>query len=99
MNFCDHDCFHCKFPDCCSSDPLTPWESKVMRGAHHDWELEIKMHHFEVLLSRGLAVQDISVFLGLAQGEAQTIQRAIANKGKALKEHHFAKKKPLQTAI
>jgi hypothetical protein len=93
MSFCDHDCFNCKFPDCHSSDPPTPWEAKIMRGAHHDWDMDIKVKNFETLLSRGLSVQDISVFLSLKQGEAQSIQRVMRNKGKALKTHYFAKKK------
>lgn len=99
MSFCNHDCFNCKFPDCYSSDPPTPQEAKIMRGAHHDWDMDVKVKNFETLLSRGLDVRDVSTFLGLSISEVQAIQRVRKNKGKALKTHYFSKKKPLQTAI
>jgi hypothetical protein len=64
-----------------------------MRGAHHDWEMDIKVKNFQTLLSRGLDARDVSAFLGLSKGEAQSIQRVIQNRGKALKTHYFSKKK------
>jgi hypothetical protein len=51
---CNHDCFHCKYPDCTlPGEIITKWENDVMKGAHGRWDFENKLQRYLKMKSAG----------------------------------------------
>lgn len=71
---CDHDCFHCGYPDCQAHDPMTREESKILTGVHGGWEKEIRRKFVKELLSRGFLGREIATLLGISMTDVRTIE-------------------------
>lgn len=74
---CNHDCFHCKYPDCVSSDHIiTPWESAVMKGAHGGWNFENRVALAARMMHFGNDSSEIILGLNVTSETFQKIRRA-----------------------
>lgn len=80
---CDHNCFHCPYPDCiCSARIITPWESDVMHGAHGGWELENNAMLYGRMKRAGMDAHQIVLGLRIPSSGLGAVKRKAARIGK-----------------
>ena len=78
---CNHDCFHCKYPDCvCGYDRIST-EIKDINNALFGWDFEIRKKRVTELLRRGYSEVWIKAAMNLTNGE---FQACIKNAAKRL---------------
>lgn len=77
---CNHDCFHCKYPDCvCGYDHIAP-EIKDINDALFGWDFEIRKKRVIDLLNRGYSVTWIKAAMDLTNGEFSACLKSAANR-------------------
>ena len=77
---CNHNCFHCEYPDCvCWYDRISP-EVRDINNALFGWDFEIRKKRVNELLKHGYSEVWIKAAMNLTNGEFQACIKSAAKR-------------------